>query len=239
MVAPPRDVTANATVRALGSSRIDWGVATHAADQPPSSMRQAALRSSITLAATALASLVALAAPPAPVAPAPLPPRAPASAASTAVAAPSKPLADACPAQLGVKQTVSDSIPGWTALDQQGSYPFVRVAFYPGPPADGSLIVPTLEYKGQAGLHDTWDLPHREGGYWMTCSYANTTATVARKLADDTDHCRADYDGRFMTLVVKHWACGVKRTMPPPVWSRAATRSGPKPAGRTPVKRVE
>ena len=198
-------------------------------------MRQAALRSSIALAATALASLAALAAPPAPEVP-----RAPASAASTtAIAGPSKPLADACPAQLAVKQTVSDSIAGWTALDQQGNYPFVRVAFYPGPPADGSLIVPTLEYKGQAGLHDTWDLPRREGGYWMTCSYANTTATVARKLADDTDYCRADYDGRFMTLVVKHWACGVKRTMPLPVWSHAGTRSGPKPAGRSPVKRVE
>jgi hypothetical protein len=197
-------------------------------------MRQAALRSSIALAATALASLVALAAPPAPEAP-----REPASAASTAVVAPSKPLADACPAQLAVKQTVSDPIAGWTALDQQGSYPFVRVAFYPGPPVDGNLIVPTLEYKGQAGLHDTWDLPRREGGSWMTCSYANTTATVARKLADDTDHCRADYDGRFMTLVVKHWACGVKRTMPPPVWSHARPRSGPKPAGRAPVKRVE
>jgi hypothetical protein len=192
-------------------------------------MRQAALRSSIALAATALASLVALAAPAAPVAP-----RAPAS-----TAAPSKPLADACPAQLAVNQTVSDSIAGWTALNQQGSYPFVRVAFYPGPPVDGSQIVPTVEFKGQAGLHDTWDLPRREGGYWLTCSYANTSATVARKLADDTDHCRADYDGRFITLVVKHWSCGVKRTMPPPVWLRAGPRSGARPAGRAPIKRVE
>lgn len=197
-------------------------------------MRHAALRSSIALA-SGLASLVATATPPTPVTP-----RATAPAASAAVVvAPSRPLADACPAQLSVKQTVSESIAGWTPMNQQGSYPFVRVAFYPGPPVDGSLIVPTLEYKGQAGLHDTWDLPHREGGYWMTCSYANTTATVARKLADDTDYCRADYDGRFLTLVVKHWACGVKRTMPPPTWLHSANRSGPKPAGRAPVKRVE
>ena len=61
----------------------------------------------------------------------------PMPAASTAAAAPSKPLADACPAQLAVKQTVSEPIAGWTSLDQQGSYPFLRVAFYPGPPADG------------------------------------------------------------------------------------------------------
>jgi hypothetical protein len=191
-------------------------------------MRQAAIRSSIALAATGLASLLALAAPPAPI-----------PAASTAAAVPSKPLADACPAQLAVKQTISEPIAGWTSLDQQGSYPFMRVAFYPGPPAESSLIVPTVEFKGQAGLHDTWDLPHREGGYWMTCSYANTTATVARKLADDTDHCRADYDGRFATLVVKHWTCGVKRTMPPPPWVRPVARSGTRPAGRAPVKRVE
>ena len=158
----------------------------------------------------ATASLLALAAPPAPV----VAPRAAAPAAPSAsivTAAPSKPLTDACPAQLAVKQAVSDTPAGWTPVNQQGSYPFQRVQFYPGPPADASLIVPTLEFKGQAGLHDGWDLPHREGGYWMTCSYGNTTATVARKLADDTDYCRADYDGRFQTLVVKHWSCGVKR----------------------------
>ena len=80
----------------------------------------------------------------------------------------SQPLVDACPAQLAVQQTVSEPVAGWTPLNQQGSYPFVRVAFFPGPPADANLIVPTQEFKGQAGLHDSWDLPHRDGGYWMT-----------------------------------------------------------------------
>lgn len=182
----------------------------------------------------AMASVAVLA-----VTPAPPAPRLPAPAASAATAGPSKPLADACPAQLAVRQTVSEPVAGWTPQDQQGSYPFMRVAFYPGPPVDGNRIVPTLEFKGQAGLHDTWDLPRRDGGYWMTCSYANTAATVARKLADDTDFCRADYDGRFETLIVKHWSCGVKRTMPPPAWVRPATRSGTRPAGRGPIKRVE
>jgi len=195
-------------------------------------MTPAARRPSTAFAAAALASLAAMAAPPAAVAPR--------AAAAASLPSPSAPLTDACPAQLAVKQTVTDPVAGWTAMNQQGSTPFLRVAFYPGPPADGSLIVPTLEFKGQAGLHDTWDLPHREGGYWMTCSYANTTATVARKLADDTDYCRADYDGRFSTLVVKHWTCGVKRTMPPPPWSHATTnRGGTRPAGRAPVKRAE
>jgi len=199
-------------------------------------MRQAAIRTSIALAITSLAHLVATAATPGP---APVAPRAPASAAPAAVAAPSAPLSDACPAQLTVKQTVTEPIDGWTPQDQQGSYPFMRVAFYPGPPVEGRLIVPTVEFKGQAGLHDTWDLPRREGGYWMTCSYANTTATVARKLADDTDYCRADYDGRFQTLVVKHWSCGVKRTMPAPPWAHAPARSNARPAARPAIKRVE
>lgn len=197
-------------------------------------MRQAAIRTSIALAATTWAHLVASAATLAPTAS-----RVPASAPPATVAAPSKPLSDACPAQLTVKQTVTEPIAGWTPQDQQGSHPFVRVALYPGPPVEGGLIVPTVEFKGQAGLHDTWDLPRREGGYWMTCAYANTTATVARKLADDTDYCRADYDGRFLTLVVKHWSCGVKRTMPPPPWAHASTRSNPRPAPRPAIKRVE
>ena len=201
-------------------------------------MRLAGIRSSIALAAAAAASLVAVAAPPAPAPTAPIIDmvitRAPAPAPA---AGPSKPLVDACPAQLPVRQTVTESIAGWAPMNQDGSYPFQRVALHPGRPVDGDLIVPTFEYKGQAGLHDGWDLPHREGGYWLSCAYANTTATVARKLADDVDFCQADYDGRFITLVVKHWSCGVKRAMAPPAWARPATRPASKPAGKTPLKR--
>ncbi|MBW8757484.1 MAG: hypothetical protein JF586_07735 [Burkholderiales bacterium] len=173
-------------------------------------MRHAALRFSLAFAIASLALAGARAAAPAK----------PVAASAAAADAPSKPLVDACPAQLPVRQTVTDTLAGWTALNQQGNYPFVRVAIYPGPPTETSLMVPTVEYRGQAGLHDRWDLPHRNGGYWMTCAYGNTTATVARKLAEDVDFCMADYDGRFLTLVVKHWSCGVKRTMPPPAWER-------------------
>jgi hypothetical protein len=167
----------------------------------------------------------------APVRPAP----APASAASS----PTPTLADACPAQLPVKQTISETIAGWTPLDHQGNHPFVRVALYPGPPAESSLIVPTVEYKGQSGLHDRWDLPRRPNGYWMTCAYGNTTATVARKLADDVDFCQADYDGHFFTLVVRHWSCGVKRSMGPSAWTRPPPKPGSRSPARPPIKRVE
>ena len=163
----------------------------------------------------------------------------PASPASPAASAAATTLADACPAQLPVKQTILGALDGWTPLDQQGNHPFVRVAFYPGPPAQSNLIVPTVEYKGLTGLHDGWDLPRRPGGYWMTCAYGNTTASVARKLADDVDFCQANYDGRFLTLVVRHWSCGVKRLMPPPVWARSAARPGSKAAARPPIKRGE
>jgi len=157
---------------------------------------------------------------------------------STGSAAPSKALVDACPAQLPVSQTVTESPTGWTAQNQQGNYPFVRVAIYPGPPGETSLIVPTVEYRGQAGLHDRWELPRRNGGYWMTCAYANTTATVARRLADDVDFCLADYDGRFLTLVVKHWSCGVRRAMPPPAWERPLGKTV-RPSARATNRRGE
>ena len=173
-------------------------------------MRLAEIRLPLALVAALLGCDAALGAPPA--------------AASAPASSPV--LADACPAQLPVRQTITDPIAGWTPLNQQGSYPFTRVAFYPGPPAETALIVPTVEYKGQSGLHDGWDLPRRPGGYWMTCAYANTTATVARKLADDVDFCQADYDGRFMTLVVKRWSCGPRKMMAPPLWSRPATGRG-------------
>jgi hypothetical protein len=198
-------------------------------------MRQAGARSSIASTAALFASVAAFAANPPAHAPTPA-----AAPASVAPAAPAATLSDACPAQLPVKQTVSETIAGWTALDQQGNHPFVRVAFYPGPPAESSLIVPTVEYKGQTGLHDGWELPRRPGGYWMTCAYGNTTATVARRLADNVDFCQADYDGHFFTLVVRHWSCGAKRTMAPPVWAHRSPRPAAKPASaRPPIKRVD
>jgi len=198
-------------------------------------MRQAAgFRSSIALVAALLANAVTPAATPAAMPAAPAVAAAPASPAASAGA----PLIDACPAQLPVTQTVSQPIPGWTPLDQRGNYPFVRVAFFPGPPADASLIVPTTEYKGTAGLHDGWDLPHRAAGYWMTCAYANTTAVVARKLADDVDFCQADYDGRFLSLVVKHWSCGAKRTMALPAWAHY-TPKAVKPSAKAATRRSD
>jgi hypothetical protein len=204
-------------------------------------MRPAAgIHPSIVLAAAWLASAgVQAATPAAPAARATLPSRAaaPASAASAAAASAGVPLSDACPAQLPVTQTVSRPIAGWTPLNQDGNYPFVRVAFYPGPPADNSLIVPSIEFRKRAGLHDGWNLPHRADGYWMTCAYANTTATVARKLPDDVDFCQADYDGRFLTLVVRRWSCGIKRTMPPPVVAHPAAKPA-KPV-KPPYKRSE
>ncbi len=192
-------------------------------------MRLARIRISLALAAASGGAAATQAASPSPVLAHPV---AAASAASAASAS-SAVLSDACPAQLPVKQTVSGTIAGWTAQDQQGSYPFTRVAFYPGPPAESSLIVPAVEYQGQAGLHDRWSLPRRPDGYWMTCAYANTTATLARKLADDADYCQADYDGRFMTLVVRHWSCGPRRLVATPLPPRPAT----KPRAKPPVKR--
>src|ERR1700712_2071695 len=117
----------------------------HPAAAPPSRMRHVPC-SLLALAAVLAAGPPAHAATP------------PASAASAPTL-----LADACPAQLPVAQTVSQTIAGWTPPNQQGISPFVRVAFYPGPPAETSLIVPTVEYKGQAGLHDGWGLPRRAG----------------------------------------------------------------------------
>jgi hypothetical protein len=177
-------------------------------------MRPAAIRLPIVLAAASIAAAVAHATP--------------AAARPAAGPAAAAPFADACPAQLPVTQTISEPIAGWTRLDQQGSAPFVRIAFFPGPPGDTPLIVPTIEFRGAAGLHDGWDLPPRQGGYWMTCAYANTKATLARPLPAGIDFCQADYDKRFLTLVVRRWSCGLRRTMlPPRHGSRPPHQRGP------------
>jgi hypothetical protein len=143
-----------------------------------------------------------------------------------------------------VRQTIAQDIAGWTAQNQEASYPFARVTFFPGPPAQTTLIVPTVEYKGQGGLHDAWDLPRSATGYWVACGYGNTTASISKKLPDNVNYCQADYDGRFLTLVVKRWSCGDKRILAPARPASNPARPGakpapPKPASRPPYKHGE
>jgi len=137
------------------------------------------------------------------------------------------PLADACPPQLPVRQALARDIPGWTAQDQQAGVPFVRVQLSAGAPADGALIVPSTEYRNKSGMHDTWELPRKPAGYWITCRYGDTTASITRRLDDDVDFCLADYDARFLTLVVRHWACGDRRLLAVRGARRAGTPARP------------
>ncbi|MGN6529501.1 MAG: STY0301 family protein [Burkholderiaceae bacterium] len=127
--------------------------------------------------------------------------------ASACAATPAAPVADLCPRELAVRQTVAAEVPGWTPQNQQEGYPFARIAFYLGPPDTGTRQVPTWERRDATGLHDTWRLPKQPAGYWISCEYANTTASVSRRLDDDLAWCQADYDARFATLVVRRWRC--------------------------------
>lgn len=135
-----------------------------------------------------------------------LPAQAAASKPSVA-AGPATAVVDACPKELVVNQSVATDVPGWTSVNRRESYPFARIAFYSGPPADDKRVVPAWENRTTTGLHDGWRLPKQPAGYWVQCQYANTTAVVARKLDDAITFCRADYDPRFATLVVKRWSC--------------------------------
>lgn len=136
---------------------------------------------------------------------------------------------DACPKELSVRQSVVADVAGWTSINPQESYPFARIAFYSGPPADDKRVVPTFENRTATGLHDGWMLRRQPAGYWVQCQYGNTAAVVIRKLDDANDFCVADYDPHFSTLVVKHWACMPGKPSAPPPRAGTAKPSVPKP----------
>jgi hypothetical protein len=151
-----------------------------------------------------------------------------AAAAVACGAARAAPVADLCPRELTVRQTVAADVAGWTALNQQEGYPFARIAFYLGPPEQGARQVPTYERRDAAGLHDVWRLLRRPAEYWVSCEYANTSARIARKLEDDGNNwCEADYDGRFATLIVKRWHCIPAPPPRPAARAPSATRAAP------------
>lgn len=105
-------------------------------------------------------------------------------------------------------QTVRNVIPGWQAFDSDQQHPYVGVSFSEGAPDQKTVLAPTTEKKIKGGTLAVWKFPVSATGYWVSCLYAETSATIATKLANDIRSCEVEYDGRFSLPVAKRWHCG-------------------------------
>ena len=108
-----------------------------------------------------------------------------------------------CPPNLRVAQHAVDSPADWTVVDDQSAHPFVNVRFSEGEPAKQVFLAPS---RGK-GATQVWDFDASASGYWLSCSYAETSVMVTRKLPDTVKSCAVEYDKAFADPVVKRLRC--------------------------------
>jgi hypothetical protein len=116
-----------------------------------------------------------------------------------------------CPSQLTVQQSVDQKIDGWEKYSTNGSYSFLSVFFSKGAPENRNILSPSRERKVNGVLIAEWNLPKSKEGYWVSCVYKDTGATVVRKLADDVAYCEAEHEDNSSRSVVKQWSCSSVR----------------------------
>jgi len=67
------------------------------------------------------------------------------------------------------------------------------VTFFDGPPDDQASLVYDDFAKEKDSSIATWQLPRNPRGYWIKCSYSNTTLELARSLPEATASCQVTY----------------------------------------------
>lgn len=115
--------------------------------------------------------------------------------------------AQRCPAQLSVIQVIQGAQASWQSFNSDDKHPFIGVSFSEGSPDKKVVLAPDTEQKKSSGIVASWALPPSADGYWVTCLYAETSATVGQKLPDDVRSCLVEYDGRSSPSVVLKWQC--------------------------------
>lgn len=113
-----------------------------------------------------------------------------------------------CPLELLVNQTVQSTQSDWKTFNSNEKHPYVGVSFSEGPPDKKATLAPGKEKKIKGGTLAIWDFPTTAEGYWVSCLYAETSATVAQKLPSDVQSCEVAYDVRSSPPIVKNWRCG-------------------------------
>lgn len=100
-----------------------------------------------------------------------------------------------CPATLAEKPDVQNPPAPWVVVAPAGEKPLERAAVYLGAPPDLDGLVPDATAKSKGVETVRWQLVRAPADrYWLACSYAGTTAMLARELDKSVSKCAVAYD---------------------------------------------
>lgn len=113
-----------------------------------------------------------------------------------------------CPLALKVNQTTQSITSDWKIFNSDEKHPYVGVSFSEGSPDKKVILAPDKEKKIKGGVLAVWHLPTSAEGYWVSCLYAETSVTIARRLPSNIQSCAVEYDSRSSPPIIKNWHCG-------------------------------
>ena len=99
-----------------------------------------------------------------------------------------------CPLQITVDQKASNAPAGWTVGYNGFKNELAGVTIYDGSPDQGASLVYDDQKNTDDTFTQTWKLAPSPRGYWMACSYSNTSAQVSAKIPADATRCEAVYE---------------------------------------------
>jgi len=99
-----------------------------------------------------------------------------------------------CPASILANETMSSPSAPWVVVadESKGGRTLEQILVYTGHPRDMGSLAPDSSVKRNGKLVSTWLLtsPDQRGGYWIGCTYRNSTTLLARPLPASVKVCR-------------------------------------------------
>jgi len=99
-----------------------------------------------------------------------------------------------CPDSVMVRQSGSAPSSQWTVSYRAAAPALESVTFFNGPPdEEASLAYDRIVDSKDTSLA-TWTFPKDARGYWVKCSYRDTTLELSQALPSTISACRVAYD---------------------------------------------
>jgi len=116
-----------------------------------------------------------------------------------------------CPDTVSVKQTGAPPSPDWSVSYSATPTALEMVTFYSGPPKQEASLVYDEWVRGKDASTATWKFTKDSRGYWVKCSYRNTTLELSKALPPAVSSCRVTYDRQTTSAsglpAIKRMAC--------------------------------
>ena len=116
-----------------------------------------------------------------------------------------------CPLKVEVEERLTALPESWDGGQSTATAALASITFFRGPPSEKAPLKPDSEERQNRDRVAFWNLPPGGRGYWITCSYANTSVTISRRLPENIRSCAVTYErrkpGAGGQAPVKHILC--------------------------------